>query len=704
MLQFTARIRSYGMKLRQAASTIFALTSIVPFLLFIYFTWRLQVNQSLELQIGLLLALLISILGFFLFRRLTAQLSALSSNLLGQATAAPDKAQPLATITVPGLGQVTEITEIAHAFGAMLAELRASTQRLEDLVFKLGTLNDLVEMAAKIPKIEDLLSHVLERSMRAVNARIGSIMLLDAERQTLRLAVSRGLEVSAAGAEVKVGEGIAGRVVSLGEAVLVENIETDPRFTQPNNPKYESGSFICLPLRVGDRIVGVVNLARKESGPTGPAPFTRTDMQFLNALGTYTAYAVDNARLFEEAQQAARRLRDVVEDQQLRLTLAQQQMVQAAKLSALGELVAGVAHELNNPLQVLVGASELLARQNPKSVETCSRMIREATGMAQRIVRGLLAFGRRMPVERSRVDLRELFDGVLALSVADLRLAGVTLEKHIAPDLPEVWADRSQIQQVLLNLITNAKQAMADDHADRRLRITMRRQAPDRPQAPERIEILLEDTGAGIPPDVLPRIFDPFVTTKGSGGTGLGLSISYGIVREHGGIITAESQQGRGTTFTIELPVGKPADATPDAVPASSLKGRRLLIVGDDDSMREILLGHLEGSGCLTSSVASADVGAVHAAEADLVVVDYDVDNRDWDAIFRSIVGADPDVGRRLLFLISGPVHDGAQPYPEEIGAIFLLKPFTRERFLEAAGQALRQRPALQESASPRTS
>ena len=157
------------------------------------------------------------------------------------------------------------------------------------------------------------------------------------------------------------------------------------------------------------------------------------------------AYAVDNARLFEEAQQATRRLRDVVDDQQLRLTLAQQQMLQAAKLSALGELVAGVAHELNNPLQVLLGASEMLERQAPQSVQAHVRLIQEATNRAQRVVHGLLAFGRRMPIERGRVDLRELVDSVFALSAADLRLADVTVQQDVPADLPEIWADRNQL-------------------------------------------------------------------------------------------------------------------------------------------------------------------------------------------------------------------------------------------------------------------
>jgi len=348
--------------------------------------------------------------------------------------------------------------------------------------------------------------------------------------------------------EVKVGEGIAGRVVQMGEPVLVEDIEKDPRFGRTSDPKYGGGSFICMPLRVGDRIVGVVNLARKESAEGVPSQsFTATDLQFLNALMTYTAYAVDNARLFEEAREAAQKLEEVVEDQKLRLTLAQQQMLQAAKLSALGELVAGVAHELNNPLTVLIGTADMIENAATPPVQEHVRLMREAINSAQYVVRGLLTFGRQMPLEKKPVDLAELTERVLALTFGELHVAEVKVRKDIAPALPPVWADANQLQQVLVNLINNAKQAMADVEGERRLAISVH-------GIGDRVRIQVADTGPGIPPETLSKVFDPFVTTK-SDGTGLGLSISYGIVREHGGTLSVESALGRGATFTIELPI-----------------------------------------------------------------------------------------------------------------------------------------------------
>ncbi len=553
--------------LRRAADAIFALISLLPLLLFAFFMWHFDRLGETLAQVGVLLALLIALLGFVIFRQMVDRISDRILDLnrvvegrMPEGLAASSEQ----SASVPGLGRIAEIGDIAQAFSGMLRELRASTERLEDLVFKLGTLNDMVEMAARIPKIEDLLAHVLERTMRAVSATIGSIMLLDRERQVLRIAVGRGLgdqEHSRPHVEVKVGEGIAGRVVQMGEAVLVEDIEKDARFAKISDPKYGGGSFICMPLRVGDRIVGVVNLAKKESTPGAPSQtFAPTDLQFLNALMTYTAYAVDNARLFEEARAAAQRLEEVVEDQKLRLTLAQQQMLQAAKLSALGELVAGVAHELNNPLTVIIGTADMIETEAPEAVKRHLHLMREAISAAQYVVRGLLTFGRQMPLQKTPVDLAGLTEKVLALTFGELHVAEVKVRQDIAPELPPVWADANQLQQVLVNLITNAKQAMADVQGERRLQISVQRADP------ARVRIQVEDTGPGIPADVIAKVFDPFVTTR-SDGTGLGLSISYGIIREHGGTLTVDSTPGRGAAFTIELPI----EAAPDGLPRQPL-------------------------------------------------------------------------------------------------------------------------------------
>src|SRR2546428_706900 len=631
------------MNLRRAAALIFGLVGVLPLLLFVFSLSHFDLLGRTEAQVGIALAVLIAVLGYIIIQLMVTRISGLTRALERMSPAERTVTPGISdAATISGLGQVSELGEMAQAFSRMLADLRASTERLEDLVFKLGTLNEMVEMAAKIPKIQDLLADGLERTMRAVRARIGSIMLLDHERQTLRVVVARGLPDDVLGrAEVRVGEGIAGRVVQLGDPVLVEDIETDPRFGKPNDAKYGGGSFICMPLRVQNRVIGVVNLAKKEyvdsSAPT--PPFSRTDLQFLNTLMTYTAYAVDNARLLAVAHQAAQRLNEVVADQQLRLTPAQQQMLPAAKLSAFGELVAGVAHELNNPLAVLQGSVELLTDEAPEAMKPHLVVMQRSIDRAGRLVQGLLTFGRKPPLQRQRVSLRRLLDQVLDVSAADLRLARVTVETEVAPDVADIWADDHQLQQVLLNLVTNAKQALADIVGARRLLVSIR--ALDG----ERVSIVVEDKGPGIAPELDPTIFDPFVSTKGVRGTGLGLSISYGIVREHGGHINVQSRLGSGARFTIDLPVGalEPELPAPSPVPAPGLSGALILLAEDDESLREILRGRLEQEGYRTRSAASAEeaLGKLNG-EVQMVISDLHLPGVDGLAFYREAVSRVP--------------------------------------------------------------
>src|SRR5205823_6034998 len=296
---------------------------------------------------------------------------------------------------VPGLGRVTEIGQIGDAFARLLTDLRGSTERLEDLVFKLSTLNEVVELASRIPQLQDLLSLVLERTMRTVRATIGSIMLLDHDRGVLRVVAGRGLPDGVVGqAEVPVGQGVAGKVLQLGEAVLVEDISTDPRFARPNDAKYGSGAFMCLPVRVEDRVIGVVNLAKAAAAPSTPA-FTPTDLQFLNTLMTHIAYAVDNARLLSEAQLSTNRLRRAMED----LRTTQTRVVEGETLRAVGQMASGMAHHVNNLLAVISGRTQLLlARFTQPEIRRPLEIIQRATFDAADVVRRVLGFTAIQPV------------------------------------------------------------------------------------------------------------------------------------------------------------------------------------------------------------------------------------------------------------------------------------------------------------------
>jgi GAF domain-containing protein len=408
--------RRGGMSLREAASVVFGLVAVLPILLLVYLLSRAELLHRTDVQVGLTLAVVVSVLGFLVFRRMVAQIARLAEGLQAPATKGPETLETDGQLArVPGLGQVTEIGQVTGAFYQMLQDLRGATQRLEDLVFKLGTLNETVELAARIPRIQDLLGQVLQTTMRAVRASMGSIMILDKERKTLRLAASRGIpDEVAPETEVAIGEGIAGKVIERGEPVLVEDAETDPRLREPTAARYASGSFLCMPIRAGDRVIGVINMAkRKDAGDARPQPFTTIDLQFLNALMTYVGYAVDNARLLEEAQQSARRLQSVVDD----LKTTQEQLVRGETLRAMGQLSSGMAHHLNNLFAVILGRTELLmgsaaGAAGRRSLEIIRRAAQDGADVARRVQR----FSRLQPLsEPVAVDLNQL-----ALDVVEL--------------------------------------------------------------------------------------------------------------------------------------------------------------------------------------------------------------------------------------------------------------------------------------------
>jgi two-component system, NtrC family, sensor kinase len=306
-----------------------------------------------------------------------------------------------------------------------------------------------------------------------------------------------------------------------------------------------------------------------------------------------------------------------------RLKSTQAQLLQAEKLSAIGQLVAGVAHELNNPLTSVIGYSQLLQEEigeptDPASSQIASDLRRIAieADRAARIVRNLLAFARRQSASREPQDVADLVGRVLALRVYDHRINGIDVETAFEPDLPPVVADGGQLQQALLNLILNAEQAMRGQPA-RRLTVGARYD-----EECGAVVLSVADSGHGIDPASASRIFDPFFTTRDVGeGTGLGLSICYGIVRDHGGEIHAASQPGSGARFTILLPAARSA-APRDPV----------LLAHVDEGERAYLVAMLHGWGYATlvapgPSDALARYAAVplHAIVADRALLAADL-------------------------------------------------------------------------------
>src|SRR3972149_6067214 len=458
------RFISKTVSLREAASAIFGISTLLPILLLVSFLSRHDLLGKLEAQLSLLAAVALAVFGFVAPRRMGVRGSTLV-NALGAPTPV-EEAGFLGGFEapIPGLGAVSEIGQLRDFLSRLLVDLRSSTERLPGLGFKQGTLDEVGGGGAGTPGMKDLLALVLERTMRTVRAAVGSIMLVDRERQNLRIVAARGVAESAlADVGLCVGGGIAGRGAQLGEPIVVDDVEADPRFAKDCHPAYGGGSFICVPIRVGDRIIGVINLAKREHGvaspPTSPS-FTSTDLQFLNALMTYVAYALDNARLLEEALQSAKQLREVVHDQELQLTVAQQRMGQAEKLESVGRLAAGVAHEAKNPLMTLLTGVKFLSKHLPASDETVSLVLEdmsEAVRRADRVIIGLLDLSAPRELDVKPESVNPIVAQSLLLVKHDLDRSHITVIKKLEDNLPDVidrpGGGRSEMSERLSNAI-----------------------------------------------------------------------------------------------------------------------------------------------------------------------------------------------------------------------------------------------------------
>jgi two-component system NtrC family sensor kinase len=231
-----------------------------------------------------------------------------------------------------------------------------------------------------------------------------------------------------------------------------------------------------------------------------------------------------------------------------------EQLLQREKLAAVGQLVSGVAHELNNPLAGILAFSQLLmaSAQSDQAVRDAVVTINKEAKRAAKIISNLLLFARQRPPERALTDINQVVRDAAELRRYALHTHQIDLHLALDPELPQVMADATQLQQVFLNLITNAEHALRDYDGDKRLTIVSRRSG-------DMIVVSVADSGPGVPHELHDRIFNPFFTTKKVGeGTGLGLSISDGIVREHGGQIRLASPPGEGAVFVIELPISMP--------------------------------------------------------------------------------------------------------------------------------------------------
>jgi two-component system, NtrC family, sensor kinase len=365
-------------------------------------------------------------------------------------------------------------------------------------------------------------------------------------------------------------------------------------------------------------------------------------------------------------------MRDITEERRLTGHLLERE-----KLAAIGQLVSGVAHELNNPLAGIMAFAQILnvgAGASAEQRDAAETIQREAK-RAAKIVSNLLFFARQRDPERGVTDLNTVMRETLEMRRYALRTQQVEVVTEFDPSLPATWADAFQLQQVMLNLLTNAEQALRGRAGPRRITLATRR-------AGERVEMSVGDNGTGIAAEHLYQLFNPFFTTKPVGeGTGLGLSISDGIVRQHGGEIRVSSEPGVGATSTVSLPFAQPPLGPARAEPHHPLPEsppRAFLIVDDEASIRTALAIYLRRLG---HAVEVAESGAsaltlLGRARYDAIFLDLRMPDLGGDGVYAALRASDAEHASRVIFATGDVDADNAREFMRAAGRPFIAKPF----------------------------
>jgi two-component system NtrC family sensor kinase len=363
------------------------------------------------------------------------------------------------------------------------------------------------------------------------------------------------------------------------------------------------------------------------------------------------------------------------EDQTDRRRL-QDQLIQSEKMSAIGQLIAGVAHDLNNPLTSVIGFADFLleAGEVPPRMLEPLRVVQQEAERAASIVKNLLSFARKQEHRRRHAQIRPLLNATLGLLRNQLMAQHVEARLECDAELPDLDLDTNQIQQVFVNLINNAAQAIATTGRPGTISIHAR-------PAIDGIAVDIVDDGPGMTPDLAAKVFEPFFTTKPEGaGTGLGLSISQGIVKEHGGRITLTTAPGEGATFTVELPCrSQPAPEPAPRIAHPELRPLHVLVVDDEPHILHYIRTTLEawGHGVQLASDGHEALERAVTGEFDLIISDLRMPRLGGREFYEELQRRQPAIARRVVFSTGDTVRGDTLAFLEQLGRPYLHKPFS---------------------------
>jgi len=662
----------------------FLITAIIPILLFLMVLKQHHLLNERSILLIFGLGVVIALLGFLFFLRLIKQINTLVSDF------GKIERGEIETLDEPAdISELHEITRISNSFNKILLDLKDHTKELESLVSKLTTLSEITELVSKIPDINEVLRVVLNRTMIAVQAGIGSIMLLDDEKQTLAIVAAAGLDENIVKkTKINLGEGISGRVAQTGDPVLVEDLEQDQRFKRPSNPKYGTSSFICLPLKAKTRILGVLNLSKK----SGHRIFGESDLSFLTALLGHVSYALENAKLLKDSKIAAHKLQYLLERQKSQLKQVSQEAVrstklfqQAQKMEAVGTLAGGIAHDFNNLLMGIQGNISIISKHIDSNAALFERIkkIERIIASGADLTKQLLGFASRGKYHSKPTNLNDLIKKSIELFGRTRK--EINILTHYQNNIWIVDVDRGQIEQTLLNLYVNAWQAMPNggDLKITTANIRIKKNSIEIASGltpGKYVKIAITDTGIGMDENTRQRVFEPFFTTKDIvRGTGLGLASAYGIIKNHNGLINVISKKDAGSTFSILLPANEAEVVEEVSTPSVTLKGSETILLVEDEEMiidicKDILMDLGYRVLCARSGKKALQIYMQNKTKIDIIVLDMVMPKMSGKETYDRLKQINPDI---KVLLASGYSLDERA---EEIMALgcngFIQKPF----------------------------
>jgi two-component system NtrC family sensor kinase len=526
---------------------------------------------------------------------------------------------------------------------------------------ELNALNAMAVIATQSFDLDEILNLTLRQVISLFGAETGSVYLAAEPEGTFRRRAGWGLrsEARVPMAEVVFPDG-------LGDLVMRSRAEVVTQDFMPHLPPAVV-EFVCadrLPYWIWvvlwskDKPIGIMGIASRQD-----RHYSSNDENLLVAISRQLATTIEKVQLYEETCRAYEDLRRT-----------QEQLLQSEKMSAMGQLISGVAHELNNPLTAILGYAQLLEGTglDDRSADYVAKLFKQAQ-RTHRVVQNLLSFARQRKPEKQEVDLRKVLEESLTLREYDLKVNNVSLEREFAADLPSVVGDPHQLEQVFLNIVNNALDAMVEGSGGGVLKVRVFKK--DAHVCAE-----FDDSGPGIKDPG--RIFDPFYTTKSVGkGTGLGLSICYGIVKEHGGEIVARNREEGGATIAVRFPASEKL-ALPETVAPSRresvLKGR-VLLVEDEEAVLEFERDVLVGAGAeVTTSMSVADTQErLRQGSFDVIVMNGRMPGGcSAREMYEWIAQNCPALEKRLLLTFSSVTDEQTRSFLQEKDVPSLSKPF----------------------------